>query len=51
MSLGSAVGIAIAYGAHGRGVGNLSPGRVKNFHFSISFGPALGPTCPYVFMA
>jgi hypothetical protein len=28
------------------GDGILSPGRVKNFHFSISSRPAVGPTQP-----
>jgi hypothetical protein len=41
----SAVGIAIDYELEDRGWSS-SPGRVKNFHFSISFRPALGPTQP-----
>jgi hypothetical protein len=46
MSLDSAVGIATGYRA-GRSRGrSSSPGRVKNFHISILFRPATGPTQP-----
>jgi hypothetical protein len=40
----SVVGIATGYGLDDRGVGSSSPGRVKNFHFSMSSRPALGST-------
>jgi hypothetical protein len=40
---GSAVGITTGYGLDDRGVIVVSPGRVKNFHFSISCRPALWP--------
>jgi hypothetical protein len=40
----SVVGIATGYGLDGRGVGSLSPGKIKNFHFSILSRPALGST-------
>jgi hypothetical protein len=32
------------------GVGSSSPGRVKNFHFSVSSRPALGFTQPPIKM-
>jgi hypothetical protein len=34
----SSVGIATGYGLDDQGGGSLSPGRVNNFHFSISSG-------------
>jgi hypothetical protein len=34
------------YGLDDQGGGSSSPGRVKNFHFSISSRPALGSTQP-----
>jgi hypothetical protein len=37
-------GIATGYRLDDRGDGSSSPGRVKNFHFSISSRPALGST-------
>jgi hypothetical protein len=40
----SAIGIAAGYGLDDRGVGSSSPGRIKNFLFSTSSIPALGPT-------
>jgi hypothetical protein len=40
----SAVGIATGYWLVDRGVGVLSPGGVKNFHFSMSSRPTLGST-------
>jgi hypothetical protein len=40
------VGIATGYGLDARGGGSSSPGRVKNFHFSILSRPALGSTQP-----
>jgi hypothetical protein len=47
MSRDSSVGIATGYGLDDRGGGgSSSPGRVKNFHFSISSRPALGSTQP-----
>jgi hypothetical protein len=42
----SSVGIATGYGLGDREVGVPSPGRVNNFHFSISSRPALGFTQP-----
>jgi hypothetical protein len=42
----SSVGIATGYGLDDQGGGSSSPGRVKNFHFSISPRPALGSTQP-----
>jgi hypothetical protein len=36
--------IATGYGLDDRGVGSSNPGRVKNFVFSTSSRPALGPT-------
>jgi hypothetical protein len=42
VSRDSAVGIATGYELVGRGVGVPSPGRVKNFHFSISSRSTLG---------
>jgi hypothetical protein len=39
-----AAGIATDYELDDRGGRSSSPGRVKNFHFSMSFRPALGPT-------
>jgi hypothetical protein len=38
--------IATGYGLDDQGGGSSSPGRVKNFHFSISSRPALGSTQP-----
>jgi hypothetical protein len=38
------VGIATGYGLYDRGIGVPSPGRVKNFLFSVSSRPALGST-------
>jgi hypothetical protein len=46
MSRDSSVGIATSYGLDDQGGGSSSPGRVKNFHFSISSRPALGSTQP-----
>jgi hypothetical protein len=40
------VGIATGYELDEQGGGSSSPGRVKNFHFSISSRPALGSTQP-----
>jgi hypothetical protein len=40
------VGIATGYGLDDQGGGSSSPGRVKNFHFSISSRLALGSTQP-----
>jgi hypothetical protein len=40
----SSVGIATGYGLGDRGVGVLSPDRVKNFLSFTSSRPALGPT-------
>jgi hypothetical protein len=45
-SRGSVVGIATGYGLHGRSVRSSRHGRVKNFLFSTSSIPALGPTQP-----
>jgi hypothetical protein len=42
----SSVGIATGYGLDDQGGGRSNPGRVKNFHFSISSRPALGSTQP-----
>jgi hypothetical protein len=42
----SAVGIATGYGLDDWEVGVRVPGRVKNFHFSMSSRPALGSTQP-----
>jgi hypothetical protein len=42
----SSVGIATGYGLDDQGGGSSSPGRVNNFHFSISSRPALGSTQP-----
>jgi hypothetical protein len=42
----SSVGIATDYGLDDQGGGSSSPGRVKNFYFSISSRPALGSTQP-----
>jgi hypothetical protein len=43
----SAVGIATGYGLDDRGVGIRVPmGGSKNFYFSMSSTPALGPTQP-----
>jgi hypothetical protein len=42
----SSVGIVTGYGLDEQGGGSSSPGRVKNFHFSISSRPALGSTQP-----
>jgi hypothetical protein len=38
--------IIIGYGLDDQGGGSSSPGRVKNFHSSISSRPALGSTQP-----
>jgi hypothetical protein len=46
MSRDSSVGIATGYGLDGQGGGSSSPGRVNNFHLSISSRPALGSTQP-----
>jgi hypothetical protein len=46
---GRAAGIATGYGLDGRPRGRSSiPGREKNFHFSISSRPALGPSQPTI---
>jgi hypothetical protein len=42
----SSVGIATGYGLDDQGGGSSSPGRVNNFHFSISSRPALRSTQP-----
>jgi hypothetical protein len=42
----SSVGIATGYGLDDQGGESPSPGRVNNFHFSISSRPALGSTQP-----
>jgi hypothetical protein len=42
----SGAGIAIGYKLDDREVGSSSPGRVKNFYFSMSSRLALGPTQP-----
>jgi hypothetical protein len=42
----SSVGIATGYGLDDQMGGSWSPGRVKNFHFSISSRSALGSTQP-----
>jgi hypothetical protein len=39
-------GIATGYGLDDQGGGSSSPGRVNNFHFSISSRPALLSTQP-----
>jgi hypothetical protein len=39
----SVFGIATGYGLDDRGVGVPSPGRIRNFLFSTSSKPALGP--------
>jgi hypothetical protein len=44
VSRDSSVGIATGYGLDDQGGESSSPGRVKNFHFSISSRPALGST-------
>jgi hypothetical protein len=44
----SAVGIASGYGLDDQGVGVLVPGTVKNFHFSMSSRPVVGPIQPSV---
>jgi hypothetical protein len=36
------------YGLDDQGGGSLSPGRVKNVHFSISSRPTLGSTKPHI---
>jgi hypothetical protein len=43
-SRGSSVGIATSYGLGGREFGDQVPVGVKNFLFSTSSRPALGPT-------
>jgi hypothetical protein len=48
MGSGSATDNATGYGFSYQGVGSSSPGRVKNFNFSISSKPALEPTQPPV---
>jgi hypothetical protein len=40
------VGIATGYGLDDQRSGSSSPGRIKNFHFSISSTSALGSTQP-----
>jgi hypothetical protein len=45
-SRGRTVGTATGYELDDGGVGVPSPGSSKNFHFSISSRPALGPTQP-----
>jgi hypothetical protein len=45
-SRNSSVGIATGYGLDDQGGGSSSPGRFKNFHFSISSRPALRSTQP-----
>jgi hypothetical protein len=42
----SSVSIATGYEMDDQGGGSSSPGRVKNFHFSISSRQALGSTQP-----
>jgi hypothetical protein len=42
VSRDSSVGIATGYGMDDHGGGSLGPGRVNNFHFSMSSRPALG---------
>jgi hypothetical protein len=42
----SSFGIATGYGLDDQGGGSSSPGRVKNFHVSITSRPALGSTQP-----
>jgi hypothetical protein len=44
----SSVGIATGYGLDEEGGGSSSPCRVKNFLFSTSSTPALGPTQPFI---
>jgi hypothetical protein len=44
MNYYSAVGIATGYGLDDQGVGVPRPGGGKNFYFSMSSKPALGPT-------
>jgi hypothetical protein len=44
----SSVGIATGYGLDDQGDGSSSPGRVKNFHFSISSRPALESIQPLI---
>jgi hypothetical protein len=46
MSRGSAVGIVTGCGLDDRERRNSSPGKVKNFHLSISSEPAPRPTQP-----
>jgi hypothetical protein len=46
MSRDSSVVIATGYGLDDQWDGSSGPGRVKNFHFSISSRPALGCTQP-----
>jgi hypothetical protein len=46
MGSGNAVGMVTVYGQEHRGVKSSSPGRIKNFHFSISSRPALGSSQP-----
>jgi hypothetical protein len=38
--------IATGYGLDGREVGSSGPGRIKHFHFFMSYRPALGRTQP-----
>jgi hypothetical protein len=47
-SRGSAVNIAAGHGLDGRRVRVRVPVRVKEFHFPLSFIPALGPTQPHI---
>jgi hypothetical protein len=46
VSRDSSVRIATGYGLDDQGGESSSPGWVKNFHFSISYRPALGSTQP-----
>jgi hypothetical protein len=48
VSLDGAVGIATGYGLNHRGGLTTSPGEIKNFHFSTSSRPPLGPTQPHI---
>jgi hypothetical protein len=42
------VGIVTGYGLDNRGIGVLSPGGGKNFHFSMSSRLAVEPTQPHI---
>jgi hypothetical protein len=46
VSRDTSVGIATGYGLDDQGGESSSPGRVKNFQFSVSSRPALGFTQP-----